>query len=69
MAGTRPAGQVCDWLDVIEPARKDARLTTRIWYPEPRGDLFDLGNGINAQVLIGSPAYQVSSGEIVAIEG
>jgi hypothetical protein len=69
MVGTRPAGQIRDWLDVITAARADARLTTRIWYPEPRGDLLDIGNGINAQVLIGAPAYQVSSGEIVAIEG
>lgn len=53
----------------MDAARKDARLATRIWYPEARGELFDLGNGINAAVLIGPPAYQVSSGEIVAIEG
>jgi hypothetical protein len=58
-----------DWLTVMEAARKDGRLVTRMWYPEPRGDLFDLGNGINAAVLIGPPAYQVSSGETVAIEG
>lgn len=69
MAGARQTGRVCDWLDVITAARKDARLTTRIWYPEPRGHLFDIGNGINAEVLVGAPAYQVSSGEIVAIEG
>ena len=53
----------------MDAARKDARLATRIWHPDARGDLFDLGGGINAQVLIGNPAYQVSSGEIVAIEG
>lgn len=53
----------------MDAARKDIRLATRIWFPEPRGDLFDLGNGINAAILVGAPAYQVSSGEIVAIEG
>mgnify|MGYP003575122164 CR=1 FL=1 len=62
--GRRP-----DWLDVIEAARKDSRLVSRVWFPEPRGDLVDMGNSINAAVLIGEPAYQVSSGEIVAIEG
>lgn len=42
---------------------------TRVWYPEPRGDLLDMGNGINAAVHIGAPAYQVSTGETIAIEG
>lgn len=69
MAGACKGDRICDWLDVITAARKDVRLATRIWYPEPRGDLFGLGNGINAEVLIGAPAYQVSSGEIIAIEG
>lgn len=61
--------RVPDWLDVIEAARNDARLVSRVWYPDPRGDLLDLGNGINAAVLIGAPAYQVSTGDIIAIEG
>jgi hypothetical protein len=60
---------VADWLTVIDAARSDARLATRIWYPDPRGDLFDLGAGVNAHVFIGEPAYQVSSGEIVVIQG
>jgi len=64
----KPA-RVRDWLDVIDAARADARLATRVWYPDPRGDLLDLGNGINAEVLIGAPAYQVSTGDIIAIEG
>lgn len=51
----------------MQAARKDGRLVTRVWFPEPRGDLLDIGNGINAQVLVGDPAYQVTSGEIVAL--
>jgi hypothetical protein len=69
MAALPQPGRVRDWLDVIEAARADARLATRVWYPEPRGELLDIGNGINAVVLIGAPAYQVSTGEIVNIEG
>lgn len=47
--------------------KAEKRLITRIWHPEALGDLFDLGNGINAQVLTGDPAYQVTSGEIVVL--
>lgn len=48
-------------------ARSDARLATRVWFPEDRGAHFELNNGVNCAVLIGEPAYQVSSGEIVAL--
>lgn len=51
----------------MQAARADKRVVTRVWFPEERGDLLDVGNGINAQVLVGDPAYQVTSGEIVAL--
>jgi hypothetical protein len=51
----------------MEAARNDARLATRVWFPEDRGAHFELNNGVNCAVLIGEPAYQVSSGEIVAL--
>lgn len=69
MPGLTKPGAPPDWLTVLEAARADKRLATRVWFPEPRGDLVDVGNSINAAVLIGAPAYQVSSGEIVAVEG
>lgn len=47
--------------------RAEKRLVTRIWHPTPEGELFDLGQGVSAQVLMGDPAYQVTSGEIVAL--
>jgi hypothetical protein len=47
--------------------RAEKRQVVRCWYPEARGDLFELGNGVHAEVLIGNPAYQVSSGDIVAV--
>lgn len=56
-----------DWLTVMDAARADKRLAVRVWYPEARGELLHLDNGIHAEVLIGNPAYQVSSGEIVAL--
>lgn len=51
----------------MEAARADSRLATRVWFPEDRGTHFELNNGVNCAVLIGEPAYQVSSGEIVAL--
>lgn len=51
----------------MDAARGESRLVTRVWYPEQRHALLDLGNGINAEVLIGDPAYQLTSGEIVAL--
>lgn len=47
--------------------RAEKRQVVRCWYPESRGELFDLGRDINAQVLIGDPAYQVTDGEIVSL--
>ena len=47
--------------------RAEKRLVTRIWHPEAVGDLFDIGNGVNAVVVVGDPAYQVTSGDIVAL--
>jgi len=51
----------------METARADKRRAVRVWYPEPRGDILHLNNGVMAEVLIGNPAYQVSSGDIVAL--
>ena len=46
----------------------EKRIVTRIWHPAPEGGpLFDVGAGVNAEVLTGDPAYQLTSGEIVAI--
>lgn len=42
-------------------------MATRVWYPEARTAYFELNDGIHCAVLIGEPAYQVSSGEIVAL--
>lgn len=42
--------------------RAEQRQVARIWYPEPRGDLFQLPNGSNAHVVEGPAAYQCSCG-------
>lgn len=47
--------------------RNESRIVVRCWHPEEHEALFDVGNGVNAEVLMGNPAYQVSSGEIVAL--
>jgi hypothetical protein len=55
------------WLGVIEAVRAEERQVTRVWHPEPEGALLHLKDGVHAEVLIGEPAYQVSSGETVAL--
>lgn len=47
--------------------RGEARTVTRCWHPEAEPGLIDTGNGVMAEILVGNPAYQVSSGEIVAL--
>lgn len=48
-------------------ARAEKRHVVRVWHPEAEGDLLDLGSGINADIQVGDPAYQLTSGEIVAL--
>jgi hypothetical protein len=52
---------------VIDAIRAEPGQVVRCWFPEPRGPLFQLDNGANAEVLIGAPAYQLTSGDIVAL--
>lgn len=47
--------------------RGEKRLVARLWHPAARPGLFDQGHGVMAEVLVGNPAYQLSSGEIVAL--
>ena len=56
-----------DWLDVIDAVRAEPRLVTRMFYPEPRESLFDLGAGVNAVVEVGEPAYQLTDGTVVQL--
>jgi hypothetical protein len=51
----------------VKAVLAEPRQVTRAFHPEPEGDLLPLPNGSNAEVLVGEPAYQVTSGEIVAI--
>lgn len=46
---------------------EEKRQVSRVFHPEPQGELMALPNGSNAQVLVGEPAYQLTSGEIVAL--
>lgn len=55
------------WLELIDAVKAESRLITRIWHPEATVALHDLGHGVNAQVLVGDPAYQVTTGEIVSL--
>jgi hypothetical protein len=52
---------------VIEAVRAEERQVTRVWHPEPEGELLHLKDGVHAEVLVGDPAYQISSGETVAL--
>lgn len=47
--------------------RGHAELATRCWYPQDHGPLFEVRAGINVEVLIGEPAFQLTSGEIVTL--
>ena len=51
----------------MDAVRAEPGQVVRCWFPEPRGALFELPNGANAEVLIGAPAYQLTSGDIVAL--
>lgn len=45
----------------------ETRQISRVFHPEPEGDLLMLANGSNAQVLKGEAAYQLTTGELIAI--
>ena len=62
--GTR---QSAGWHELTDAVHDERRQVVRMWFPEQRDALYALGNGTNAEVLIGEPAYQVTSGEIVAL--
>lgn len=63
--GSRP---VVDWerLSLAVIAAYAVKPVSTMWYPEARGDLFELPNGVNVRVLKGDPAWQHSDGSIVA---
>ncbi|MES2148601.1 MAG: hypothetical protein V4508_02300 [Pseudomonadota bacterium] len=37
----------------------------RCWHPDARGEVFDMPNGSMVAVLVGAPAYQLSTGETI----
>lgn len=47
--------------------RNEKRLVARCWHPEAVPGLIDTGDGVMAESLVGNPAYQLSSGDIVAL--
>lgn len=46
---------------------EEKRMVTRVWHPQAPVDLVSIGRDVNAVVVVGNPAYQVTSGEIVAL--
>lgn len=64
---TAPALSRASWDDVAKAARAEPRQVSQVYFPEPDTALLDLGGGINANVLTGEPAYQLSSGEIITL--
>lgn len=40
---------------------------SRCWHPAPQAELIPARDGSNIAVLTGEPAYQLSSGEVVAL--
>ena len=45
----------------------DARQVTRVFHPEPVGALLQLSNGTNAVLAVGEPGYQITTGEVIAV--
>jgi hypothetical protein len=43
----------------------EKRQVVRVFYPTVWVDLFALSNGSNAEVKVGEPGYQLSTGEII----
>jgi hypothetical protein len=54
-------------VELVKAALAEPRHVVRLWHPAAEGELLDLGNGINAEIQVGDPAYQLTSGEIVAL--
>lgn len=52
---------------MIEKIRAEKNQVVRVWHPEPIAPLIEVGNGANAEVLVGAPAYQVSNGDITKL--
>lgn len=51
----------------MKAAKADKRLVACLFHPDAAVGLQDMGDGVNANVLVGNPAYQLTSGEIVAL--
>lgn len=64
---TGALGITCTWAAVCDAARAHAGLVSRVFHPEPQGELVELRDGINAGVAVGEPGYQLSSGELVRL--
>ena len=58
-----------DWRDLVVTIRltyKPDHCIATVWHPDPYGELIDTPHG-NVRVLVGEPAYQLTSGEIVPL--
>lgn len=47
--------------------RASEHQVSRCWYPDADLELIDMANGSMVAVLVGEPAYQLSSGEIILL--
>lgn len=45
----------------------EKQQVVRCWHPAPQGDLAQLKNGSNVEVSAGEAAYQLTTGEIIAL--
>jgi hypothetical protein len=52
---------------VIDAARAEDRLVTRVFHPSPDGELLHLRDGMHAVVEVGPAGYQVTTGETIAL--
>lgn len=60
-------GQGIDWLGLMALVHEEKQQIVRCWHPEPKGELAQLKNGSNIEVLVGETAYQLTTGEIIAL--
>lgn len=66
-ADTGRSSKKCSWLGLIDAILDDPEQVSRCWHPEPKAPLVQAKNGSCIEVLVGDPAYQKTTGEIVAM--
>lgn len=55
-----------DWRGLVDAVNAHSGIVSTAWHPEPKSELIGT-NASDVRVLVGEPAYQLSTGEIIAL--